>query len=100
MQLNLGDGKIVFKKMRGMMMTNDSKSIARKSSIYADLSLLLVAIVWGGGFVAMKDALNYIQPFYIMTIRFGFSAFFLAVIFVNKLKFIRTLFLNLSGNYA
>lgn len=70
-------------------MTNNSKSISRKRSIYADLSLLLVAIIWGGGFVAMKDALNYIQPFYIMTIRFGFSAILLAVIFYNKLKLIK-----------
>ena len=38
--------------------------------IYADLALLFVAIIWGGGFVATKNILDLITPFYLSGIRF------------------------------
>ncbi|HEY5560925.1 MAG TPA: DMT family transporter [Clostridiaceae bacterium] len=54
--------------------------------LYGDLSLFLVAIMWGGGFVAVKDALNSnISPYYMMTIRFSLSAIMLGIIFRKKL---------------
>ncbi len=36
----------------------------------ADFSLLFVAFAWGGGFVAVKDALDFLTPFYLMSFRF------------------------------
>ncbi|MBF4692866.1 DMT family transporter [Fusibacter ferrireducens] len=43
----------------------------------SDLSLLFVAAVWGGGFVAVKDALNTVTPMFLMAIRFVLATLFL-----------------------
>ncbi|MGH4138884.1 DMT family transporter [Clostridium sp.] len=60
----------------------------KRKSILADMSLLLVAIVWGGGFIAVKDALDSITPFYIMAMRFGISVIIMLLFFRKKLKHI------------
>lgn len=54
--------------------------------IYADLSLLLVALVWGGGFVVMKDALDNITPFYIMAVRFTLATAIMCLILNKRLR--------------
>lgn len=53
--------------------------------LYADISLLLVAIVWGYTFVAIKDALASITPFNFIAIRFIISLVLLCVIFRKTL---------------
>jgi len=58
----------------------------RKKSILADISLLLVAIVWGGGFIAVKGALDNITPFYIMAMRFGISVLIMLLVLRKKIK--------------
>ena len=58
----------------------------KKKSLYADMSLFIVAILWGGGFVAVKDALDNITPMYIMAMRFGLSFALMAIIFWKKIK--------------
>ncbi|MFD3158527.1 DMT family transporter [Haloimpatiens sp. FM7330] len=58
----------------------------KKKSIYADLSLFFVAIIWGGGFVAVKDALDSVTPFYMMTMRFGISTILMTIVFWKKVK--------------
>lgn len=50
-----------------------SKQYDKKKYI-ADLSLLFVAAVWGGGFVAVKDALNTMTPMFLMAIRFTLAS--------------------------
>ncbi len=57
-----------------------------KKSILADISLLIVAFVWGAGFVASKEALNVAKPFYMMTIRFSISFFLMIIVFHKKIK--------------
>lgn len=57
-----------------------------KGTIYANVSLLLVAIFWGGGFVAVKDAITSITPFYMVSIRFGVSGLILALLSWRKLQ--------------
>lgn len=42
------------------------KNLAVKKSLLADISLLLVAFIWGGGFIAAKVALSSITPFYLL----------------------------------
>ena len=43
---------------------------------YANLLLMVVTIIWGGGFLATDGALETISPFYVMMIRFlGASIF-------------------------
>ena len=51
-----------------------------------DLSLLLVAIVWGGGFVVTKNALAVITPLYFLAIRFMIAGVIMAIIFFPKLR--------------
>lgn len=60
-----------------------------KKMIYADVSLALIAFVWGGGFVAVKDALDSITPFYIMAIRFTLAAFLMGIVFWKKVQTIK-----------
>lgn len=50
-----------------MLSTNQKKYLS-------DLSLLFVAFVWGGGFVAVKDALNTVTPMVLMSVRFVLAA--------------------------
>ncbi len=57
-----------------------------KKSLLADMSLLLVALLWGGGFVAVKDAIDSVTPFYMMSIRFICASLTLALIFYRKFK--------------
>jgi len=64
------------------------KNFYKKKSILADMSLLIVAIFWGGGFIAVKDALDSLTPFYIMTMRFGISVIIMIFIFRKKIKLI------------
>ncbi len=47
---------------------------ASKKALLSDVSLLFVAIVWGGGFVAVKDALGTVTPMVLMAIRFVIAA--------------------------
>jgi len=65
-------------------MENDYK----KKSLLADISLFIVAIFWGGGFIAVKDALSSLTPFYIMAMRFGISVIIMLLIFRKKIKLI------------
>lgn len=58
----------------------------KHKSLYADLSLILVALVWGAGFVASKESLNVAKPFYIMTIRFSLAFILMSIVFYKKLK--------------
>lgn len=60
--------------------------IEKKKSLIADLSLLLVAMLWGGGFVVIKDALDSITPFYIMSMRFGLSFILMCIVFWKRVK--------------
>ena len=57
-----------------------------KKSLYADLSLLLVAIIWGSGFIATKNALDVMTPFYIIGFRFMIAALALSLFSVKRLK--------------
>ncbi|MCG8499544.1 MAG: DMT family transporter [Firmicutes bacterium] len=58
-----------------------------QKSILADVALLLVAIIWGSGFIATKFALDAdISPFYMMTFRFTIASLILCIVFIRKLK--------------
>ncbi|MFT5873643.1 MAG: drug/metabolite transporter (DMT)-like permease [Clostridium sp.] len=63
-------------------------NIDKKKSILADLSLLLVALFWGGGFIAVKGALDSLTPFYITAMRFSISAIIMSLIFRKKVRHI------------
>ncbi|OGO77523.1 MAG: hypothetical protein A2Y23_07570 [Clostridiales bacterium GWB2_37_7] len=61
------------------------KKVLSKTLLW-DLSLLLVAMVWGGGFVITKNALEVITPLYFLSIRFMIAGIIMAIIFLPKLK--------------
>ncbi|MCI1945618.1 DMT family transporter [Clostridium luticellarii] len=60
------------------------KNTGGKESLIADISLLLVALIWGGGFIAAKVALSSITPFYLLSFRFLCSGIILYIIFFKK----------------
>jgi drug/metabolite transporter (DMT)-like permease len=64
----------------------DNMNLDTKKSLLGDLSLFIVAIIWGGGFVAVKDALNSVTPFYIMALRLTCAAILLGLIFFKTIK--------------
>ena len=53
---------------------------------YANLLLVFVTIIWGGGFLATDGALDAFSPFYIMMIRFVGAAIFPVLFCFKKLK--------------
>ncbi|WZL72969.1 DMT family transporter [Clostridiaceae bacterium 35-E11] len=56
-----------------------------KTRLYADLTLLVVAFLWGTTFVASKHALSYATPLFIIAIRFILAFIVLAVVFRKKI---------------
>ncbi len=62
-----------------------SKLTKNQQRYLSDFSLLFVAAVWGGGFVAVKDALNTLTPMFLMAIRFVMAA---AILYLFLFKWI------------
>ena len=53
---------------------------------YANILLVIVTIIWGGGFIATDGALDALSPFYIMMIRFMGAAILPCILCFKKLK--------------
>ncbi len=58
----------------------------KKQMLLADLSLLLVAMIWGTGFVVTKGTLSGIGPMYMVAWRFLLGTFIVGAIAFKKLK--------------
>lgn len=56
-----------------------------KKVLYADLALVLVAIIWGSGFVVTKGALDLVTPFYLTFYRFSIATVLLGILSYKKL---------------
>ncbi|WP_432403510.1 DMT family transporter [Wukongibacter sp. M2B1] len=69
-------------------MSEDIKLCDKKKSLMLDLSLLLVALTWGGNFVVLKNALDDIGPLFLMAIRFTAAFIIMSITFNKKLKII------------
>lgn len=54
----------------------------------ADISLVFVALLWGGGFIATKYALETVGPNYINLLRFSIAFIIMTVVFHKKLTLI------------
>lgn len=59
--------------------------LEKKRVLYADLALLIVAIIWGSGFVIIKNTLDVVTPFYLNAYRFIIAGVLLAIILYKKL---------------
>ncbi len=57
-----------------------------KKVIIADVLLVLVALIWGGGFVVIKDSLSAMTPLFLMAIRFDLAAVVIGLLFFKKVK--------------
>ncbi|MEA3392246.1 MAG: DMT family transporter [Candidatus Marinimicrobia bacterium] len=56
-----------------------------KKEIKTDIMLIVAAILWGLGFVAQRDGMNYIGPFFYSTLRFGIGVLcLLPVYFITR----------------
>ncbi len=60
------------------------KNILSKTLIW-DISLLLVAMVWGGGFVITKNALDAITPLYFLSFRFMIAGLIMFILFFKRI---------------
>ena len=67
----------------------------RKRQHKANLSLLGVAFIWGITFVVVKDALDYIGPYYFLALRFAAAFLFLAAVYYRQL--IKTSFMEIRA---
>ncbi|MEA1974343.1 MAG: DMT family transporter [Bacillota bacterium] len=51
----------------------------------SDISLFFVAVVWGGGFVIIKDTLTTVTPMLLISLRFIFAAIIMYIILNKKI---------------
>ena len=58
---------------------------SKKYTALANITLFLVAIIWGGGFVAGKMAISGTTPFAVLVYRFGVSALLTFVVFFKRI---------------
>lgn len=58
----------------------------RRKMLFADIALLLVALCWGGGFVAGDMAAERFPTFFIMTVRFGSAALLIGILFLRQIR--------------
>lgn len=58
----------------------------KKKTLMADLGLLLVAMLWGGGFIITKNTLDLIDPIYLTFLRFTLSAVLMGLLFFKNMK--------------
>lgn len=57
-----------------------------KRTLLAEIALLFTTLIWGGGFVAVKDALNSITPLYMMAVRFLIASILMALFFFKTIR--------------
>ena len=50
----------------------------------ADLSLIIVSLIWGSSFIIIKDSLTYINEYFLLVIRFGTAAIILGLYLLFK----------------
>ncbi len=66
------------------------KKLSKKQKqTFADLGLLLVAMIWGGGFVFSKQAVAEMRPMSLMAARFTIAFLFSLVFFFNTVRKMR-----------
>lgn len=58
----------------------------KNKSLLADLSLLIITVIWGSGFVATKNALDSYSPYFIMSSRFFIACLAIGLVFFKTIK--------------
>lgn len=62
------------------------KEYIEEGTFKYDISLLVVAVVWGGGYVVTKNAVDHIDPIYLNFLRFFISTIITGVLFFPRMK--------------
>lgn len=57
----------------------------KKRVLLAEAGLLLAGLIWGTGFVVMKNALDLLPPAWLLCLRFGMASLILLAVFWKKL---------------
>lgn len=57
----------------------------KKRVLLAEAGLLLAGLIWGAGFVVMKNALDLLPPGWLLCLRFGMASLILLAVFFKKL---------------
>lgn len=52
----------------------------------ANIALFVVALVWGGGFIVTKGALDFMDPVYLLVLRFSVSAVLMGLVFHKRMR--------------
>ena len=60
-----------------------------KTQVLSVIGVLITTIIWGGGFVITKNAVDLITPVYLMAIRFTIAGLGTAIVFLPRLKKIK-----------
>lgn len=60
--------------------------ITKNKSLFAELGLLLITVIWGSAFVVVKNAAGTVPVNYIIAIRFGIATILLLIVFFPRLK--------------
>ena len=63
---------------------------SRKIQILADLALVFVTLVWGATFVSVKEAIQFIEPFYFLAIRFAIATLIMLAVTNKRLSRLTT----------
>ncbi|HEV2205917.1 MAG TPA: DMT family transporter [Candidatus Acidoferrales bacterium] len=58
----------------------------KNKRLWADIALLVCALIWGATFVVVKDALRDVSVFVYVAVRFGLSAAIMAAVFWRELR--------------
>ena len=58
----------------------------KKQVLFADLGLLLVALLWGVGFLFTKRVLDYITPIWMMSMRFVGATIIMSIVFYKNFR--------------
>ncbi|PIE54349.1 MAG: EamA family transporter [Dethiosulfovibrio peptidovorans] len=58
----------------------------RKEMFLGDLATLTCAFLWGVSFMATKEVLVYMGPLWLLTLRFGFSAFLIGIVSPRRIR--------------
>jgi drug/metabolite transporter (DMT)-like permease len=69
-----------------MIQKTTKPTATRKTGLLAGAGLLVATILWGGGFVAVKDSLAVVPPIYMVALRFAAAGLFLSAIFHKRLR--------------
>jgi drug/metabolite transporter (DMT)-like permease len=76
----------LYKNPGDTILDNLEKEYGKNTSFKADSFLLLAALIWGGGLVAVKYGINGMNPLFLMAIRFTATFVIMSVIFYKRLK--------------